>query len=80
MSLASMAQQQRAKHLSVRLDACIDRIDDSGVVKQHAVMYAAFLTDLGAGRMDAADPNVAEMVSLADEFCTLVETEYQSIN
>lgn len=80
MSLVSIAQQQRAKHLSVRLDACLGRIDDSGVVKQHAVMYAAFLTDLEAGRLDGTDPNVAEMVGLADEFCALVESEYQSIN
>jgi len=80
MSLASIAHQTRAKHLSVRLDACIDRISDIGVVKQHAVMYAAFLTDLGAGRLNAADPNVAEMVGLADEFCALVETEYQPLN
>jgi hypothetical protein len=80
MSLASMAQQQRAKHLSGRLDLCIDRIGDSDLVKQHAVMYAAFLTDLGAGRLDATDPNVVEMVGLADEFCALVETEYRSIN
>jgi len=80
MSLSSIAQQQRAKHLSVRLDACVDRIDDRGLVKQHAVMYAAFLTDLGAGRIDATDPNIADMVGLADEFCALVESEYQTVN
>ena len=80
MSLVAIAQQQRAKHLSVRLDACIERMEDSGVVKQHATMYSAFLTDLGAGRLDGADPNVAEMVGMADEFCALVETEYQSLN
>jgi hypothetical protein len=80
MPLVTIAQQQRAKHLSGGLDACIERIDDGGVVKQHATMYAAFLTDLGAGRLDAADPNIADMVGLADEFCTLVESEYQTVN
>jgi hypothetical protein len=80
MSLVTVAQQQRAKHLSVRLDVCIDRIGDTGVVKQHATMYAAFLTDLGAARLDAADPNIADMVGLAEEFCALVESEYQTVN
>jgi hypothetical protein len=80
MTLIAIAQQQRAKHLVPRLDACIARIEEGSFVKEHAVMYAAFLTDLAAGRIDAADPEVMGLVALAVEFCTLVESEYPSVH
>lgn len=80
MSLAAIAQKERAKRLIPRLDACAVRIDEGSVVRSHAMVYAAFLSDYVAGRIDAANPETVGMLSMADEFCELVEHEYPVIN
>ncbi|SEI14555.1 hypothetical protein [Paraburkholderia hospita] len=81
MSLAAIAQKERAKRLIPRLDACAGRIDEGSiVVRSHATVYAAFLSDFVAGRIDAANPETVGMLGLADEFCELVEHEYPVIN
>ncbi|NRF83839.1 hypothetical protein HQ619_07850 [Burkholderia gladioli] len=80
MSLAAIAQKERAKRLIPRLDACAGRIDEESIVRSHAMVYAAFLTDYVAGRIDVANPETVGMLSLADEFCELIEQEYPVTN
>lgn len=80
MSLAASAHRERAKRLIPRLDACYGRIDEGSVVRTHATVYAAFLSDFVAGRLDANNPETVGMLGLADEFCELVEQEYPAVN
>lgn len=80
MSLAASAHKERAKRLIPRLDACSHRIDEGSIVRSHAIVYAAFLSDFVAGRLDAIDPENVGMLGLAVEFCDLVEHEYPAIN
>ncbi|TKC90151.1 hypothetical protein FAZ69_08360 [Trinickia terrae] len=73
------SQQFLAQGLIPRLDACFRRIETSGtLVRSHATVYAAFLSDLMENRIDASNPSVGDMLGMVGEFCDLVELEYAS--
>lgn len=80
MSLAAHAHRERARRLMNRLDTCVERIDRQSPVREHAVVYAAFLTDFAAGRMNVDDPKTMTLIGMANEFCDLVEREFPVLN
>lgn len=80
MSLVAQAHRERAKRLMNRLDTCVDRIERNSPVREHAVVYAAFLTDFAAGQMNVDDPKTVMLIGMANEFCDLVEREYPVLN
>lgn len=76
-----LAQQPSTKALAEglipRLDACIGRIETADVrIQSHATVYAGFLSDVVASRIDAANPLVTDMLGMVGEFCDLIDNEY----
>jgi hypothetical protein len=71
------SRQVQARGLIPRLDACIRLIGESEtLVQSHAMVYAAFLSDLAENRLNPEAQPVIEMLGMVGEFCTLIETEY----
>lgn len=69
-----------AEGLIPRLDACIGRIKKADVhVQSHATVYAGFLSDLVAKRIDAANPIIGAMLGMVREFCDLIDNEYPAL-
>lgn len=62
-----------------RLNNCFSLIRSAGNValEQQALIYAGFLTDIQAGKIDFGAPET-EMMGLIEEFCQLIETELVS--
>lgn len=58
-----------------RVDNCFDAIRAAGnaALEKQAITYAAFLTDVQAGRI-SMDSQVGDMLDLIEKFCTLIET------
>lgn len=65
----------RADLLIARVDNCFDVICSAGkaTLEKQAITYAAFLTDVQAGRI-SMDSQVGDMLDLIEKFCTLIET------
>jgi hypothetical protein len=75
-SLTINATRTRANKLIPRLDGCAKRIPDNATVQSQILMYAAFLTDLEAGRLDAEDVNNLTNLNLITQFCDEVDKAY----
>ena len=62
-----------------RLNNCFSLIRSAGnaALEQQALIYAGFLTDIQAGKIDFGAPEM-EMTGLIEEFCQLIETELVS--
>lgn len=45
-------------------------------LQAHVPVYAGIVTDLQSGRINAADPMVAKLLGLAEEFCALVSSTF----
>jgi len=59
-----------------RLDHASSMLGQLNPELGQAVVYAGFLTDVQAGRLDVFHGPVAQMVQLAEQFCNLVEHHF----
>ncbi|WP_131726792.1 MULTISPECIES: hypothetical protein [Achromobacter] len=59
-----------------RLDQASTMLGQLNPELRQAVLYAGFLTDVQAGRLDVRETPVAKMVHLVDQFCNLVESQF----
>lgn len=80
--------------LPARLDACYyaikrwrgfdlsglapEMVPPLGDMQRDAILYSAFLTDLGEGRIDGSDATAQYLVGLVEDFCASVERELLS--
>lgn len=71
---------------TANIDRLIDRLNNgftlirsagNAALEQQALIYAGFLTDIQAGKIDFGAPEM-EMTDLIGEFCQLVEAELVS--
>lgn len=60
-----------------RLDKCFSliRAAKNSELDQQALIYAAFLTDIQAGKIKSDTAEIPEMLDLIEQFCQLVEVE-----
>jgi hypothetical protein len=64
-----------AERLVQRLDVCWNSLGETSPLRPQALIYAGFLSDVVAGRIDSNGSEVGEMLQLVGEFCGLVEAE-----
>jgi hypothetical protein len=74
--VASAAGLVDVSRVIKRLDQASTMLGLLNPERGHAILYAGFLTDVEAGRLDVREKPVAEMVLIVDQFCTLVEGEF----
>lgn len=62
-----------------RVNACMNTIEPGEVILySHASVYAAFLSDLESGRIDADRSDVSELLDIVGDFCALIEDQGSS--
>lgn len=61
--------------LVTRLDDCLRRVE-SPEAQSQGLVYAAFLTDVEKGRVNAQTPAAQDAMSVVRDFCDLVDKSF----
>lgn len=79
-----MNQSANAVHLAQRtvkrLDICFKKLDEGSEERVHALLYAAFLSDVVSGAIASDKREVIDVLGLVEDFCQLVESRAASLH